>query len=184
MDEAEALLATAIDGEHLFRDIGVSGDDSVFVRSFSVLLVPLMLEHDFTGRPLDPGLVRRTLEAVLRYAQTERDFRGYVAGSGWAHASAHTSDALDALGYLEDDRLAFAASSIVRGGRLPDQAIALWLDSFQLLDDRDEQGTTLGGANAEHFLRSLYFRLLHTGRLSPWLGPIESALARFDIYQL
>ena len=34
---------------------------------------------------------------MLRYLSEERDYRGYVPGRGWAHAVAHTADAVDEL---------------------------------------------------------------------------------------
>jgi hypothetical protein len=212
LDERMALLQAALDDRHLFSGIGESISDSVFRRSFSVLVVPMVLGSDLEAGELPADLVRWTLERVLAYARTERDWRGYVAGKGWAHAVAHTADALwiagrhpktsvgrvsdvlsaihhlatlpFPLGYLEDDRLAFAAYQLMRSGQLQVDAIEAWLDRFQLLTGPDDQAETLGGANAEHFLRSLYFRFRANDREHPWLDPIQAALDRFDIYMI
>lgn len=207
----EELLRMATDAEHLFYGIGESGTDTVFMRSFSALMVPLLLVHGEHAHEFSTLAVEEVANRLLRYATTERDWRGYIPGKGWAHSVAHTADALMAcgthpaatkelgdrilqgikhlatvphpLGYLEDDRLAFAAFSIIQNKKTPEANIQIWLDSFQLVPDQDNDGDeTLCGANAEHFLRSLYFRFLHADRTSSWLEKVVDALARFDIY--
>lgn len=206
------LLQTALDDDHLFLGIGESITDGVFRRSFSVLMVPMVLGPDLSAGELPEDLVVWTLDRVLAYARAERDWRGYVADKGWAHAVAHTADALDIvgrhpktplaqvsevlsaihylamlaypLGYREDDRLAFAAYRIIQSGRMSPDAIQAWLDCFQRLSGSDDQTETLGGANAEHFLRSLYFRFRAKDREHPWIDPIQTALDRFDIFLL
>ncbi len=210
--ERVALLKAALDDCHLFARIGESGTDSVFRRSFSVLVVPMVLGSDLGTRELPEDLVVWALDRVLAYARAERDWRGYVPDKGWAHAVAHTADALEIagrhpktpttrmsdvlsvihhlatvpypLGYREDDRLAFAAYQLMQSGRLSADAIQAWLDSFQLLIGPDDQAETLGDANAEHFLRSLYFRFRAKDREHAWLDPIHAALDRFDIFLL
>lgn len=212
MGERVALLQAALDDYHLFAGIGENGTDRVFMRSFSVLVVPMVLGSDLGTSELTEELVVWVLDRVLAYARSERDWRGYVANKGWAHAVAHTADALGIvsrhprtpvtrvsdilsaihylatipypLGYMEDDRLAFAAYQIIQSGRLSAGAIQTWLDSFQLLTGTDDQAKTLGGANAEHFLRSLYFRFRAIDREHAWLEPIQAALDRFDIFLL
>lgn len=210
--ERVALLKAALDDRHLFAGIGESGTDSVFRRSFSVLVMPMVLGPDLGAGELPEDLVVWALDRVLVYARAERDWRGYVADKGWAHTVAHTADALwmvgrhprtpvtrvpdvlcaihdlatltYPLGYLEDDRLAFAAYQLMQSGRLSADAIQAWLDSFQPLTGPDDQAETLGGANAEHFLRSLYFRFRAKDREHAWLDPIQAALDRFDIFLL
>lgn len=209
----EELLWMATDAEHLFLGIGESGTDTVFMRSFSVLMVPLLLAHGEHAHVFSTSAVEEVANRLLRYATTERDWRGYIPDKGWAHSVAHTADALMAcgthpaatkelgarilqgikhlsmvphpLGYLEDDRLAFAAFSIIHHNKTASTNIQRWLDSFQLVTDQNNDGDeTLCGANAEHFLRSLYFRFLHADRTSSWIDRIVEALARFDIYLL
>lgn len=211
LGERVALLRAALDEGHLFLGIGESGTDRVFRRSFSVLLVPMVLGSD-RGGALSQDLVVWALDRVLAYSRMERDWRGYVPGKGWAHAVAHTADALGIagrhpktpgsrapdvlsaihdlatipypLGYREDDRLALAAYQILQSGRLRAEAIQDWLDTFQFPTGSDEQAKTLAGANAEHVLRSLFFRFRQNDREHPWLDPIQSALDRLDIFLL
>lgn len=209
--ERERLLSSALDEHHLFWGIGRAGDDSVFSRTFSVLVVGALIEHDRQDPKLAPALVEGAAAAVAAYARRERDWRGYVAGKGWAHAVAHTADALGslgahpampasgvpailqcladlasvpfALGFLEDDRLALAAWRIMRLPKVPAPALDAWLAGFDIPPEAtDVEPGTLMGSNQEHFLRSLYFRWLGTDASSPWLGKIRAAVGRFDLY--
>ena len=207
----ERLAAAAIDEQHLGAGLGHTADDTVFARSFAVLVVAALVEHDRGRQELAAPTVGRLTDAVLTYAARERDFRGYIPAQGWAHAAAHTADALGCLaahpavpasmvpailqrirelasvpvplGFLEDDRLALAAYRIMRLGKVPDDAVNTWLDGFNLPPDETDAGSgTVMGSNQEHFLRSLYFRWLRADALSPWLSRIQTAVARFDCY--
>ncbi len=209
--DRERLAAAAIDEAHLGAGLGHTGDDRVFARSFGVLVVAALVEHDRDRQELVASTVGRLADAVLTYAACERDFRGYIPGQGWAHAAAHTADALGCLaahpavpasmvpvilqrirelasvpvplGFLEDDRLALAAYRIMRLGKVPDDAVTTWLDGFNLPPDETDAGSgTVMGSNQEHFLRSLYFRWLRADALSPWLSRIQTAVARVDRY--
>ncbi len=140
-EQLEELLLTSIDQDHLFYRIGESGTDSVFMRSFSSLMMPLLLIADAREPRVSEPVVRRVFEALRTYARQERDWRGYVKGKGWAHSVAHLADAFDdcaknrfmtiadreailetltylaqlpePLCYEEDDRLAFTAYEII-----------------------------------------------------------------------
>ena len=210
--DRECLAVAAIDDQHLASRLGASGDDSVFARTFAVLVVAALVEHDRDRQELVPSTVGRLADAVLTYAARERDFRGYVPGQGWAHAAAHTADALACLaahpavpasvvptilqrirdlasvtvplGFLEDDRLALAAYRIMRLDKASADIVTAWLQAFAVPPDEMDVGPgTIMGSNQEHFLRSLYFRWLRADALSPWLSPIREAVDRFDLYE-
>jgi hypothetical protein len=206
------LLTTALDDDHLFANIGHRASDSVFLRSFCVLIVPMMLEPDLAVAELPKEAVARALDRVLAYARAERDWRGYVERKGWAHAVAHTADALSALGrhphtalgriseilstihhlamlpyplgYLEDDRLALAAFQLIHSGRPSQETVQAWLDSFVLMPEFQHPANTLRVANGEHFLRSLFFRCRATDGQGRWLDTIQTAVDRLDIFLL
>lgn len=103
-DELKDLLAIALDEEHLFYEIGKTNSDSVFMRSFSMLTVPLLL----IAHRRRPYLTKEELLTIksklLSYLQQENDLRGYVdeADKGWAHAVAHSADALDDLAQCKE----------------------------------------------------------------------------------
>lgn len=68
--------------------------DGVFGRSFSMLVVALVLERDreapFLGRERITEAFRRICDAYRR----ETNLVGYYPDKGWAHTVAHTADAL------------------------------------------------------------------------------------------
>ena len=103
-DDLKTLLRQLLTEDHLFYKLGESGTDSVFMRSFSALLVPLILSKHRQRPFLMPYELRELKVKLLDYLEKEQDLRGFVldedeAGEpkGWAHAVAHTADALDDL---------------------------------------------------------------------------------------
>lgn len=202
-----SLVRRAVDDAHLFLGIGRQEDPSVFGRSFSVLVVPLVWETPEARRALRPNDVEAAHGAVLRYSYEEQDRRGYVPGHGWAHSAAHTADALAALGadplcgepgpvldalrhlatlpcplaFREDDRIAWALCQLVKSRRVGADEMETWLDSFQAsCSSTDVAQAVLADANAAHVLRSLYFRLLEADFRHPLLDPTLRAVRRLD----
>ena len=103
-DDLKAILRQMLTDEHLFYKLGESDTDSVFMRSFSMLLVPLVLSRQRERPFLMPYELRELKVKLLDYLEREKDLRGFVldedeAGEpkGWAHAIAHAADALDDL---------------------------------------------------------------------------------------
>jgi len=84
-------------GENLTKGIGEDDADSVFLRSFSALLLAEMVNFDNKHPYLEETEVRMLLLQALAYLGAEQDGRGYITGKGWAHACAHTADWLMVL---------------------------------------------------------------------------------------
>ncbi|WP_309647559.1 DUF2785 domain-containing protein [Nocardioides sp.] len=151
--------------------LGETGTDSVFRRSFSVLVLACCIERD-NDRPLVPGgKVLEWGDRIATWMLTEQDLRGYVPGRGWAHAVAHGADALGALassphvgvGELtvlldviaerlvapvdglfsagEPDRLALAAMSVLRRNHVPLDLIEIWVDTIAAAARHPHDGT-------------------------------------------
>jgi hypothetical protein len=78
--------------------LGEDGTDTVFRRSFSALVLAVVLERTSAlgGGPTDDTLLRWG-DRLAGWLVRERDLRGFVLGKGWAHALAHGADALGAL---------------------------------------------------------------------------------------
>ncbi|WP_440896906.1 DUF2785 domain-containing protein [Amphibacillus sp. Q70] len=76
----------------LFLDIGQKEDDSVFARSFSALVIGLILEKDRQSQFLSEDHLLPAIEASIEYLKREKDVRGYVDNKGWAHSVAHGAD--------------------------------------------------------------------------------------------
>ena len=138
--------------------LGSSGDDTVFRRSFSVLVLA-----ECVGRDTQRALVTREQvldwgDRIATWLLRERDLRGYVPGQGWAHAVAHGADALGRLAASphfgkpeltvvldviadrllartdalftarEPDRLALATMTVLRRGIVPLSIVEPWVN--------------------------------------------------------
>lgn len=140
--------------------IGEIETDSVFLRTFSILVLALIVYYDNKKSFLNPEEVQAILEKGLQYLAAEKDPRGYVPVKGWAHALAHTADLLHVLAknnntgasqhnrilsevvrkltqstnwvYIhgEDDRLTAAVLTIFQRGLLDLSTTKAWLDSL------------------------------------------------------
>jgi hypothetical protein len=139
--------------------IGISeqGTDSIFLRSFSALILDKAIEADNWWSLLPREDIQRWMGHALAYVAAERDLRGYVAEKGWAHALAHSADMLwvlaqsrhlgasdleriletiaDKVGAptaypflaLEDERLAYAVWAALRRDLLGMPFLGAWL---------------------------------------------------------
>lgn len=77
--------------------IGERDTDTVFRRSFSVLLIAECLGRDNRRHLLPGDKVMEWGDRIASWYLRERDIRGYVPGKGWAHAIAHGADAIGVL---------------------------------------------------------------------------------------
>lgn len=186
--ELRSLLATLIDEQHLFYDIGSDGEPSVFTRTFSVLPVALILRRHCEHPFLEQADFLHVKESLLRYYKEEKDLRGYLTEDGWAHSAAHGADALDELvqcpesdealqlevlaaisGMLhngkhvfhdeEDERIATIVSTMLANNLLPQAEIANWISGLARCTDWPRSRSKgIAVVNTKSFLRSLYFR--------------------------
>lgn len=158
-DQLRELAYKAISDEHIFYHIGETECDGVFRRSFSMLLLPLILISHRDQPYLSPSEVAQIKESLLRYGREEKDYRGFVNGKGWAHAVAHYADALDdlaqavelnapdlreilsvvsglvcrqdeAYGCGEEERLSTAVLSVLRRQLLSNAELAEWIQGY------------------------------------------------------
>ncbi len=203
----EQMLRTSMDENHLFFKIEEVYTDSVFLRSFSILIVAIILEVDAKDKLLNTNCVHETIQVVLSYIQKEKDRRGYIDGKGWAHSVAHTADTLDAcaqhpaatdvermqimdsIAHLatlceplyceEDNRLAYPAYRIIANGQVDSTYLEKWINSV-LVDDDGSPNITISHTNAEQFLRCLYFLLYWNQPQNPFLGQISQGLMKMS----
>jgi hypothetical protein len=78
-------------------DLGSVGTDAVLRRSFSALILSVVVARDNADPVLDENGYRRILTATLAYLEAEKDTRGYDQTKGWMHSAAHTADLLKFL---------------------------------------------------------------------------------------
>lgn len=158
-NQLRSIAQTALDERHLFYGIGEKESDSVFTRTFSVLLLPLVLERHRRESFLTLAEVVQIKKNLLRYLRAEQDRRGFVPGKGWAHSVAHSADALDELAQCsemdaadldeilqiiqflvcwkdsvytcgEEERLVTPAIAVIRRQALADVAFSHWVQGF------------------------------------------------------
>ncbi|WP_054662191.1 DUF2785 domain-containing protein [Lacticaseibacillus camelliae] len=148
----DAIVAS----KQIFSGIDAPQNNAVFLRSFTALIGSCILQAD-AQRPFltrtDRGL---WFQWALEYLYRERDWRGYVAGHGFAHALAHGSDLLAAA--LAHPLFGSARQEVVLG------TVRAVLDRIiqPLAEDEEErlanalkqglQAHTLSQATLTHFL--------------------------------
>jgi hypothetical protein len=137
--------------------LGEQGTDTVFRRSFSVLVLAACIERSNQRDAVPADTVLRWGDRIAGWFVRERDLRGFVPHRGWAHAIAHGADALgalavsDAMGALElmvlldviadrlliptdarlvhgeDDRLALATMRLLRRDVVAVEVLEPWV---------------------------------------------------------
>ena len=145
---------------NLTNGIGKQTSDSVFLRTFSILILDKVIAVDGINHYLTKREIRVWLEQGLIYLAAEKDLRGYVPQKGWAHAIAHAGDffwvitrnrflnaedlkrILNAIAdkvsepvahiylYQEDERLAQAIISALLRNLLDMDFLRTWLERF------------------------------------------------------
>jgi hypothetical protein len=100
---------------NLQRSVGEKDTDSVLLRSFSALMLSVIVASDNETPYLDRSEFRALLDAAVDYMHDERDTRGFEADVGWLHSVAHTGDLMKFLArsrHLEVSEQSIILSSI------------------------------------------------------------------------
>jgi hypothetical protein len=162
--DVEKLLA------NLDKGIGETESDTVFLRTFSILLLAEIVHNDNKKLILAKDQIKRILEKSFWYLEAENDPRGYIPVKGWAHALAHSADLMLVLArnrniaaadlskmlsgistkivhstnhvYIhgEDERLASAIMEILRRHLVQTDQLASWTKSLIAPDGKDWKG--------------------------------------------
>lgn len=189
IEEIRHILKISIDERHLFYGIG-QVDDSVFTRTFSVLVTDICLSIHLEDKYLTKEELDTVFEKVICYFNKERDLRGYIDVKGWAHGAAHGADALKSLAecdnfsyeelvkilkaiynkvninnycyiHNEDERMVSAVVAVIDRKVLKENEIIDWINNFKSLDKIEKYPEDMTiEINIKNFLQSLYFRLL------------------------
>ena len=100
-EDMRKLLTTVVDDRHLLFGLG-QVDDTVFMRTFSALIVASIICQHLEAPFLQAEVVREALERTLQFYEQDLDNRGFIDGKGWAHGAAHGADALNNLAMCLD----------------------------------------------------------------------------------
>lgn len=94
--EVRKISELALSENHLFKNLGEQDGDSVFNRTFTVLIIRGILwrHNNSEDKLFSREEIKRIYKDLIKYAREEKDLRGYVKDKGWAHSAAHTADAL------------------------------------------------------------------------------------------
>lgn len=188
-DELEQILPVVLDKNHLLFKLGETNTDSVFTRSFSMLVIPLLFVRHRESPFLSKDQIHQIKEKVFYNVQEERDYRGYDEENGWAHAIAHAADALDDLAQCseldkndlltilnlvyekmtitdriysdgEDERMVKPIISVLNRKILSQTYVEQWIQSFGDVEKNLEFLPAFKRkTNIKNFLKSLYFRV-------------------------
>ncbi|MFC2078918.1 DUF2785 domain-containing protein [Candidatus Bipolaricaulota bacterium] len=182
-DDVQLLRIGQAMADNLSVGLGESETDTVFLRSFSALVLAMVLlvdqRFDFgqiEGRSpfLSKEMVLDWCECALSCLEREQDYRGSVAGSGWAHAIAHLADVLSdfapskhlgaehlerllhviagklgestacVLQFDEDNRLVQTIMSVLRREELSLPTLQEWLQRLSQTPDGGHWGDVYG----------------------------------------
>lgn len=190
VEQFKQILNVSLDDNHLFFKIGEQGTDSVFTRTFSALIIVVVIYVHRMENFVSKEDLKIVENKIIKYMANEKDVRGYVENKGWAHSAAHTADVLDQLtqcssiekndleeilkvlktkvcinNYVyinqEDERMAIPVISIIKRNVIDNSEIIDWIKSFQNVNKIGHYPEDHNlVVNIKSFLRSIYFRLL------------------------
>lgn len=211
--ELKILLKTLLDEHHLFYGLGSEGDDTVFTRTFSVLIIGLILDRHKINPFLSREEFLETKNCVLKYYMHERDLRGYINDKGWAHGAAHGADVIDELvdsrecdehvvqeiltairlmlhgneilHFEEDERIARPVYRMIRQGKVNPKILKAWLEEVSdCISGVGDMKLYKSRVNSKNFVRCLYFRLVHFQIKSEFLDCILDAEKKLNRYTI
>lgn len=189
-DEIIAVLDKLLDDKHLFYQIGNSDDDTVFTRTFSTLVIAIIIGIHRKEPFIQYNKFLKVKDLLLRYYKEEKDLRGYIGDKGWAHGAAHCADVfvelvqcrecnaevckevLKAIKVVlyngkytlcneEDERISRIISRIVEKDKLNHSIIIELINNLgECSQWQRDRKQFITRTNVKAFLRCLYFRLM------------------------
>nr|WP_154982920.1 DUF2785 domain-containing protein [Paenibacillus xylanexedens] len=199
--ELEHILTTVLDRDHLLYGLGETHSDSVFTRSFSMLVIPLLFMRHAASPFLSSDRIHQIKDVVFHNVREEKDYRGYDETKGWAHAVAHAADVLEDLAQYneldeadlstmldlvyekmtisdrvysdgEDERMITPVMCILDRNILSQASVQQWIQRFGTVENESEFLPAFRQKNnIKNFLKSLYFRIKFHGVYDAALCP-------------
>lgn len=96
-DQLKNLFNQLLSNQYLLYEIGFKNSDSVYKRSFSALVLGLLINKDKEQKFLEKSQISLVLDRTCFYLVNEQDKRGFTEEKGWAHSIAHCADLLDEI---------------------------------------------------------------------------------------
>jgi hypothetical protein len=186
------LFHRAIDEKHLLRGLGTFEGESVFTRSFCILLLVVLVDSHNKNPYLKKGEVSKFADRFCSIYEKENNLVGYMDQFGWAHTAAHGADLFECLTeskelrkahyekiltaiqkkicqgrYVfidnEPGRMMPAVMNIMESKQLSNEEIIDWLNVFEA-SIKGKWGVEKShlAMNIQNFSMQLYFRLQDT----------------------
>jgi hypothetical protein len=212
IEEIHKILNISLDEKHLLYGLGRT-DDTVFARTFSVLIVESAVYKHRSNSYLSKEEISKILNKVIKLYNEDKDVRGYIEGKGWAHGAAHGADTLGELarceevgyedlkrildavhkkvnigyyGYIheEDERMMTAVSAVLERKLIPEPEIIEWIKSFEeIIKIGQYPYDLIIQVNVKSFLRSLYFRLIGNSEYGNVINETKEILENMSKYR-
>ncbi|WP_320822311.1 DUF2785 domain-containing protein [Reinekea sp.] len=145
-DQLQALIPVLIEGCQ--QDLGSLTGPAIFLRSFSVLALALVIEHDNDHDSLADGNLDAVVTIALRMIRDEQDLSGYQGPEqGWAHCLAHLGDLCYSL-YSSPNLTVGQSDALLQV--LADKVRHLGEGQFYYDEDERLANAVLAGVKAEH----------------------------------
>lgn len=118
-----------VSDEQLFGHIFERANDGIYRRSFSMLLLSLLLFIQRTKKSfMTDKQMSRIIDQVALYSILERDARGFIGNNGWAHAFTHIGNVIAEIimmpNLVRADKL-FVLASMLAGYREINQPLVM-----------------------------------------------------------
>lgn len=123
VDQLGMIFDRLIQDDMLFDHIDQPTNDAVYRRSFSILLLSVLMYADHAGLSfMTNARLEKVVSQFTVYLLLETDTRGFVGQNGWAHAYTHIGNLIDELADERElaraDKLLMLAALIARYQRL------------------------------------------------------------------
>ena len=189
-EDLKKLLKTALDENHLFYGLGEKETDSVFTRTFSALVVAILIWVHNEDHYLSQEEVIEVKNKCVDYYAKEKDHRGFVPEKGWAHSAAHGADMFEELANskeltaeaikdilnciknkilageyafidLEDERMVTPLINLLKREDFDQSLLINWIKEFENVTYENKYPDVLRiSHNVCGLLKGLYFRII------------------------
>lgn len=206
--QLKEIMCLASNKEHLFYKIDTEEINTVFKRSFSVLIIALVLSKNIKNEFLSEKEIENIYNLLMKYMVSEKDFRGHVEQFGWADSRAHLADTLSELvkshfikknslknileqiKYItsictmgtvsnEGERFNLVMKNIFEREILTLTEIANWIKSYSDIKIELEYPIAINmKMNIKSFLYPMYLEANENSKLKDLIDPIESILTK------
>lgn len=93
------MLKACLSEEYCLCSLGYNNNDDVFKRSFSVLILRYLIEHEnlYGYGIITKEEMLQTMDVICHLIKSETDYRDYTVDKGWVHSIAHAATAMRKL---------------------------------------------------------------------------------------